>query len=114
MALIYPFTHSSELNYVTFTGKNPHIPSEADSRKSSKYYARRNEYFRLFPPTRKPHKNLRDTHARSNAVTCVSTSVCYASVLGSPASGEGEVAFAAPSLVCRGSPHDYRITNKKT
>ena len=28
--------------------------------------------------------------------------------------GEGGVAFAAPSLVCRGSLHDYRITNKKT
>ena len=83
MALIHPFTHSSELNYETFTDKNPHIPSEADSRKSLEYYARRNEYFRLFPPTRKPQKNIRDTHARSNAVTCVSTSVCNASVLGS-------------------------------
>ena len=72
-----------ELNYETFTDKNPLIPSEADSRKSLKYYARRNEYLLLFPPFRKPHKNLRDTHTRSNAVTCVSTSVCCASVLGS-------------------------------
>ena len=42
--------------------KNPDIPSEADNRKSWKYYARRNEYFRLLLSTRKPYENLRDTH----------------------------------------------------
>ena len=96
--------------------KNPDIPSEADNRKSWKYYARRNEYFRLLLPTRKPHENLRDIHTpvlklklwpahrRHYAMHLYWDRV---SIWG------GEEAFAAPSLVCWGSPHDYVPQIKK-
>ena len=67
--------------------------------------------FPSHPKTTEEHP--RHTHTRSNAVTCVSVISMQCICIGiAAASGEGEVASAAPSLVCRGSPHDYRITNK--